>query len=100
MGHRVWAAADVAFLCGTHLSVRSIIWPTLNINIFIQVVSKDKKRKAVIMNNLKSAEAAKQAILDRIAKKIAASSEKTGVSALRHAAHCSSKTKHGNAYRH
>lgn len=52
------------------------------------------------MNKLKSAEAAKQAILDRIAKKIAASSEKTGVSALRHAAHCSSKTKHGNAYRH
>lgn len=52
------------------------------------------------MDNLKSAEAAKQAILDRIAKKIAASDERIGVSAVRHASHCSCKTRHGNAYRH
>ena len=52
------------------------------------------------MNNLKSAETAKQAILDRIAKKLAANNEKTGVAALRHASHCSTKTRHGNATRH
>lgn len=52
------------------------------------------------MNNLKSAETAKQAILERIAKKLAASNEKIGVAAVRHASHCSTKTSHGNAYRH
>ena len=52
------------------------------------------------MNDLKSVETEKRAILERIAQKIAAGSEKTGISAaLRHASHCSTKTRHGNASR-
>jgi len=47
------------------------------------------------MNNLKSAETAKQAILERIAQKLAANSDKTEICASRH----SSSTHSSNANR-
>ena len=59
-----------------------------------------KNRKDVIMDNLKSAETAKQAILERIARKIAAHNEKTTISAVRHSAHssCHASYSHGNRH--
>lgn len=44
-GHCAWAVAVAASLYGTHLAARSTIWPTLNINIFIPVVGRDKKER-------------------------------------------------------